>query len=80
VVQRLSTDKEISVIFHLSLMDNIHTSLDIVAVEWVFSGICEMSLVTLSLAAKRKMPMSCNTLAHYYHSCSARSCTRFIVE
>lgn len=29
-------------------MDHIHISLDIVAVEWVFSGTCEMSLATLS--------------------------------
>lgn len=61
-------------------MDHICTSLDIVTVEWVFSGICEMSLVTLSLAAKRKMSMSYNALAHYYQSGSAHSCTRFIVE
>ena len=61
-------------------MDHMRTSLEIVIVGWVFSGICEMSLVTLSLAAKRKMPMSYNTLAHYYQSGSARSCTRFIVE
>lgn len=59
--QRLNTDKEISFVFHLSLMDHTRTSLDIVTVEWVFSDISEMSLVTISLVAKRKMPTSYNT-------------------